>query len=94
MLPTLIISIITFILITVSIILFPNIKVKKVSIQTYWIIALIGAIILLAFSFAPIDKVFSQLTNNSSVNPLKIIVLFFSMTFLSIFLMVWVSLSI
>ena len=86
MLPTLIASIITFILITVSIILFPNIKVKKVNIQTYWIIALIGAIILLAFSFAPMNKVFSQLTNNSSVNPLKIIVLFFSMTFLSIFL--------
>ena len=49
-------------------------------------IALIGAIILLATSLAPIQEVFNELTNNTSVNPLKIIILFFSMTILSIFL--------
>ena len=86
MIPTLVISLITFILITLSILLFPEIRIKKIRLGTYWIIALVGAIILLSFSFAPIQEVFNQLTNNSSVNPLKIITLFFSMTFLSIFL--------
>jgi arsenical pump membrane protein len=34
----------------------------------------------------PIDVVFSELTSNNEVNPLKILTLFFSMTFLSIYL--------
>ena len=86
MIPTIVISVITFLLITLSILFFPTIKVGKVKLGTYWIIALIGAILLLSFSYAPIKEVFAQLTNNSSVNPLKIIVLFFSMTLLSIYL--------
>lgn len=86
MIPTIIISSITFILITLSILFFPKIKIGKVNISTYWIIALIGAIILLSTSLAPIKEVWIELTNNKSINPLKIIVLFFSMTLLSIFL--------
>ena len=86
MIPTIIISLITFTLITLSILFFPTIKVGKVRLGTYWIIALIGAVILLVFSFAPISEVFKELTTNNSVNPLKIIVLFFSMTILSIYL--------
>ena len=86
MIPTIVISVTTFILITLSILFFPSIKIGKVKLGTYWIIALIGAILLLSFSFAPIKEVFAQLTNNTSVNPLKIIILFFSMTILSIYL--------
>ncbi len=86
MIATLIISITTFVLVILSILLFPKITIKDFSISTYWIIALLGAIILLATSLAPINEVFSQLTSNNSINPLKILVLFFSMTLLSIFL--------
>ena len=86
MIPTIIISLITFILVTISILFFPTVKIGRIRLGTYWIIALVGAIILMAFSFAPIKEVFNQLTNGSSVNPLKIIILFFSMTILSIFL--------
>lgn len=86
MIPTIIISALTFISVTLSILLFPKIKIGKISISTYWLISLTGAVILLCFSFAPIDKVWSELTNNNSINPLKIIILFFSMTILSIFL--------
>lgn len=86
MIPTIIISSITFLAITASILFFPSIKIGKIRIGTYWVIALIGAIILLATSLAPIQEVFNELTNNTSVNPLKIIILFFSMTILSIFL--------
>ena len=86
MIPTIVISIITFVLIAVSILLFPTIRIGKIKLNTYWIIALLAAIILLSFSFAPLGEVTNQLTNNSSINPLKIIVLFFSMTVLSIYL--------
>ena len=86
MIPTIIISVITFISITLSILFFPSIKIGRIKIGTYWIIALIGASLLLAFSFAPIEEVWSQLTSENSVNPIKILILFFSMTVLSIFL--------
>ena len=86
MIPTIIISSITFVLVTLSILFLPKMKIGKLHISTYWVIALIGAIILLAFSFAPINEVFSQLTSSNSINPIKIIILFFSMTILSIFL--------
>ena len=86
MIPTIIISVITFILITLSILFFPAIKIGKIKLGTYWIIALLGAVILLIFSFAPIQEVGKELISNTSVNPLKIIVLFFSMTILSIYL--------
>lgn len=86
MIPTIIISLITFTLITLSILFFPTIKVGKIRLGTYWIIALTGAVILLACSFAPISEVFKELTSNTTVNPLKIIILFFSMTILSIYL--------
>ena len=86
MIPTIIISSLTFISVTLSILLFPKIKIGKIAISTYWLISLTGAVLLLCFSFAPIDKVWSELTNNNSINPLKIITLFFSMTILSIFL--------
>lgn len=86
MIPTLIISSITFILVTLSILFFPRIKIGKFSLSSYWVIASLGAITLLIFQFAPITEVFSELTNNSSINPIKIIILFFSMTALSIFL--------
>ena len=86
MIPTIIISVITFISITLSILLFPQIKIGKIRLGTYWIIALVGASLLLVFSLAPIKDVWEQLTNSTSVNPIKILILFFSMTVLSIFL--------
>ena len=86
MIPVIVITLITLVLITLSILLFPHIKIGKVTIDTYWIIALIGAIILLATSLSPITDVFKELTSDKQINPLKILVLFFSMTTISIFL--------
>ena len=86
MLPTLIISLTTFLLMTLSIVFFPFLRIGKLKLGTYWMIGMLGAIILLTFSFAPIKEVFEELTASRSVNPLKILVLFFSMTILSIYL--------
>ena len=86
MIPTIIISCITFALVTLSILFFPRIRIGKIHVSTYWVIAVIGAVILLVTQLAPISEVFAQLTDNASINPIKIIILFFSMTALSIFL--------
>ena len=86
MIPTLIIAITTFVLITVSILFFPHIVIKKIRIDTYWIIALVGALALLIANLAPIELVWDEINSDKSINPLKILVLFFSMTVLSIFL--------
>lgn len=86
MIPTIIISAITFILIAVSLLFLPKIKIRKICIHTYWIIALLGATLILVCQLAPIKEVFDQLTDNSKINPIKILVLFFSMTLISILL--------
>lgn len=86
MIATIVISSITFILLILSILFFPHFKIKNCKIDTYWIVALLGAIILLATSLAPINSVWEQLTSSSAINPIKIIILFFSMTIISIIL--------
>ena len=86
MIGTLIITIITLIVLTLSILLFPKFKIKHIEIGTYWIIPLIGAILLIICQLIPFKEIWNKLTESSEINPLKILVLFFSMTMLSIFL--------
>lgn len=69
-----------------SILVKPEIKIKRLSIGLYWLIALFGAIMLLAFGKLSFGEVWAGLTQNTSVNPLKILVLFISITFISVFL--------
>ena len=86
MIPTIVISVSTFTLVILSILFFPHLKIGKIKLDTYWMIALLGAIIILSFSFAPIEEVWKQLTSNTAINPIKILALFFSMTFISVVL--------
>lgn len=86
MIPTIIISVITFISITLSILFFPHIKIGKIRLDTYWIIALTGAIVLLVCNLSPIEEVGKELIADKAINPLKILILFFSMTIISILL--------
>ena len=86
MIATIIISGITFLGITLSILFFPHIKIKRVTIDTYWLIAILGAIILVTTTLCPIKEIGASWTSSTAVNPLKILILFFSMTVLSIYL--------
>ena len=83
---TLAIVISTIVLMIGSILCFPTIKIKKFNISTYWPRALIGAILLLITRSVSLNTVLSAFTQNNSMNPIKILVLFISMTILSIFL--------
>lgn len=74
-------------LIMMAFVLFKGeIKIKKVSLSTFWIVALIGAVILICTGLVDFNKLLTRLTENTAVNPLKILVLFVSMTALSVFL--------
>ena len=86
MVATIIISVLACVGMVGSIIFIPHFKIGKVTIDTYWIFPLIAAIILLATSLAPFNEVISSLTSDTSINPLKILGLFFSMTIISVYL--------
>ncbi len=76
----------TCLLMIASVLFFPKIKLGKLHISTYWLVTLLGAGILLLSGQADLPALGSALVENSAVNPLKILVLFLSMTALSVFL--------
>ena len=81
-------SVIVAVLVSISIILLilfkPNIKANNINISTFFIPPLVGAIILLIFNIVPIKNVFDAFTSTSSVNPIKVLVLFISTALISI----------
>ena len=83
---TLSISAITVVGIIASLIIKPNITIKGKSFGLYWIIATLGAILFVACNCLSISEAFIGLTRDSSVNPLKLLAIFFGMTVLSVFL--------
>lgn len=86
MIPVIIIGLITFVLISVSSLVLPTIKIGKFKIETFWLFALLGALVLLISTLVPLDELWNSLTSSNEVNPIKILVLFFSMTVISIYL--------
>ena len=86
MVVTLIIAILTCLFLILSILFFPKIKIKQFSIDTYWIIGLIGAFLMFLFLRISFKEIKDLLIANNNINPIKILILFFSMTFLSIYL--------
>ena len=81
---TLIIGILTCICLILSVLLKPNIMIKNIKIQTFWIVTLIGAVLIVIFGLVPLDLIGDKLLAKSSINPIKILILFISISFLSI----------
>lgn len=77
---------VTALLVLLSVLFKPDVKIGNYKFGTYWIISLVGALILLLGKSLTLTQFFEGLTADSSVNPLKILVLFFSMTALSVYL--------
>lgn len=69
-----------------SILFFPTVRIGRVTVSTYWMVALVGAAVLLSCRFLTVDEAVKGLLKDGSINPVKILVLFLSMTALSIFL--------
>lgn len=86
MLAVLCITILTCITLISVVLLKPSVEIKRHSISIYWCVVVIGAMTLIFGGFLSTKEVLSGLTADTSINPLKILVLFISMTIQSIFL--------
>lgn len=64
----------------------PKLRIGRLTLDSYWLPPLVGALLLLAASVVPLPSVVASFFSDSAVNPLKILVLFLSMTVLSVFL--------
>ena len=84
MILSIIISVITCSALILFVIFKPTIKINKLKLDTFWLVAITGAILTLATDTLPFDYLASSLDTDSSINPLKIIVLLLSLTMLSI----------
>lgn len=82
----LIIASLTAICMILSVLFKPQIAIGRLKLGLYWIICLIGAIFMLLLGNVPLGFLWERLTLNASINPIKILVLFISMTLLSIYL--------
>lgn len=81
-----VICIATIFLMICGILFFPKIKLGKVQLNSYWVITLFGAAIALAATKPDMPALWQALVADTAVNPVKILVLFISMTVLSVFL--------
>lgn len=86
MVPTIIISAICIVLMVLLIIFFPHLKWGKFALETFWIPPLLAALLILSLSLVDVGEMWKSFTSSTSINPLQILALFFSMTFLSIVL--------
>lgn len=83
---TLVISAITVIGIIIALILKPSVRLLGHDVGTYWLVALVGAGALLLFGAISPLEAFEGLVRDTSVNPVKLLAIFFGMTVLSVFL--------
>jgi len=69
-----------------AVLFLPKLKIGGISVASYWVVTLIGALLLLATGTVKAHEVGASLIADNAINPIKILVLFISMTILSIFL--------
>ncbi len=86
MILTAIISAVTVLCMAGVVLTKPYVKIKKFNIGLYWVICLVGAILLIVTGCIDLGSVWAGITANTSVNPIKILTLFLSMTLLSVYL--------
>ena len=86
MIAAIIISILSILGMIICVFACPVLKIKNFEMQTFWFAPTLGAIILLIFGLVDANVVFSSMIENSSVNPLEILIIFISMVFLSVVL--------
>lgn len=86
MLAAVVIFIIACLLMILSVLFLPRLKLGRVTLDTYWMVTLTGALAMLIFGLIDAKEVGSALIADTAVNPIKILVLFICMTILSVFL--------
>ena len=84
MILVIIISILAILMMIIAILKFPTLRIKGFQTDTFYLPVLIGALILLIFPLFDKTELFNVITSNSSLNPLKILVLFICVSLMSI----------
>lgn len=80
------IGITSYLAMIIGVIFKPWLKFGKIKVESYWFFPLLGGIVLIIAGKCDIKRLASALAAENAVNPIKILVLFISMTFLSIYL--------
>ena len=80
------VCIITCVLLIGLVFLKPSVKIGQEQISIYWLAPLLGALVLALSGSLSLSEIGKGLTAPTAMNPLKILVLFFSMTLISVFL--------
>ena len=86
MIPSIVIASLSCAVMIASVLYFPRVKVGRISLDTYWMVALVGAAVTLATKQISLGRLWDAMTASSSIGPIKILLLFLSMTVLSVFL--------
>ncbi len=86
MLSTILIAILSCFCLIITVIFKPEITIKKHTISLYPFIAFIGAVLMLIFTPLTLNDCINGIISSGAVNPIKILVLFISVTAISIFL--------
>ncbi len=86
MIATIVIAILTCIGLITCVLIKPEIKLKGLNFPLYPLIAVLGAILVLIFSPLTIEDSLNGFVEGGSINPLKILTLFISITTISVFL--------
>ena len=83
---TVAITSVVVILMIISVLTKPYVDIGGHKLGIYWVISLIGAILMLITGCISPKTAIDGITADSSVNPIKILTLFLSMTLLSVYL--------
>lgn len=82
----LIIFIATSLLIIIGFLAFPQVKIGKFTLDTFWLIAVLGALLVVVTGQVSLKEVTANLFAKTPMNPIKLVILFLSMAVLSIYL--------
>lgn len=69
-----------------SVLFKPSFSIGKKSVSCFYFVPLLMAVLMLCFSIVPLSELKDSFLSSDSINPLKILLLFFSMTSLSVYL--------
>lgn len=81
-----IVGILTCVALILLVFIKPSVKIGGEQISIYWLPPLFGALALIFGGALSFKEVFAGLTASGEMNPIKILILFFSMTLISVFL--------
>ncbi len=86
MIKILLIAAITCIFLMVVAFFKPAVKIKQTQVSIFWIVPFLGAVAMLLTGSVSFADLTAQFVSDSAVNPIKILLLFISMTLISVYL--------